>query len=78
VSSVRLSPGEPIKARLHVGTRLLPGLVARRQEPESLTDNLAGGLLQAVPDVSVHEPFELWCEQDRDRPGDLEPGTRET
>src|SRR5688572_2851706 len=49
-----------IKAGAHVGTKLLPCLVAFLQKPECLTDNFAGRLVQAALDLFVYEPFELW------------------
>jgi hypothetical protein len=66
-----LAPSQLIKARLHVGTKLLPCLVAFLQKPERLTDNFAGGLVQTALDTFLHESFELW--RQRDVHADLAP-----
>ena len=39
-------------------------MVAFLQEPERLTDNFAGSLVQTALNLFVHEPFELWRERD--------------
>ena len=54
-----LAANELIKTRLHVNAKLLPRLIAVLQEPERLTDHLAGGLVQAALNLLVHESFEL-------------------
>ena len=54
-----LPASELIKTRLHVNAKLLPRLIAVLQEPERLTDHLAGGLVQAALHLLVHQSLEL-------------------
>jgi hypothetical protein len=64
VVGTTLAPSHPVKARLHVGSKLLARLIAFLQESERLAHNFAGGLVQAALNLFVHESFELWRERD--------------
>jgi hypothetical protein len=59
-----VASGQLIKTRLHVGTKLLTRLVAFFQEPECLTDNFAGSLVQTALDFLVHESLEFGRQRD--------------
>src|SRR5262249_9813080 len=54
-----IAASQMIKAGLHVRTKLLPRLVPLLQQPERLTDNFPGSLVQTALDLLVYEPFEL-------------------
>ena len=57
-----LAPSQLVKARLHVGTKLLTRLITFLQESQRLADDFARGLVQAAVNLFDHESFELWCE----------------
>ena len=64
-----LATSKLMEAGLHVGTQLLPRVVAFLQKSKRLADDFAGGLIETALNLLVHESFELW--RKRDVHGDL-------